>query len=60
MGMDEKYPYKFRIEIPRDNMNLLDDVKDWAESLNLPCILIPGVAYVRTKEDATMFVLRWS
>lgn len=55
-----KYPYHFRIDIPRDNMTLIEDVVDWAHSTGFRCAVLPGAVYVPTAEDAALFILRWA
>ena len=59
-GGDPMYPYKYRIELPRDNLTLIETVKDWATDTGFKCMVIQGAVYVHNEKDAIWFVLRWS
>lgn len=52
--------YKFRIEIPSDNLTLVETVRDWANDTGFNCLIQPGRVYVSTLEDASWFLLRWA
>ena len=56
--------YKCRIVVePADRAwkERVCDVEEWAESINIPCMIrSTGIVYVRDRNDATIFALKWS
>ena len=57
---DSRYPYKIRIEVPRDNLTLIETVQEWADNINFKCVRVPGAVYVEEEKDALLFALTWS
>ena len=57
---DDRYPYKYRLDIPKTNLNLVEDVQDWIWEQGIPAIIGPGFGYFQTKEDALLVALRYS
>ena len=56
----DRYPYKYRLDIPKNNLALLEHVQDWLDENSIEAIIGPGFGYFKTKEDALLVVLRWS
>lgn len=60
----EKLPgglyYAYRIRVPPSNRTPLQDVINWADKLNIDCIVEPGSAFVHSLDDALLFILRWA
>lgn len=58
LGPDKLFPW--RVDVPRENMSSMDEVKQWTKDRKISCVLIPGLAFFSEERDAILFVLRWS
>ena len=58
-GCRENIMYRYRVDIPRENITPIEIVEKWIKENNIQCSLIPGHAFFRTHQDVMLFILRW-
>lgn len=59
---DPRYPYKWRVGYDPWSMsaNKHDNMLDWVEDSTIQYVLVTNAIYFKTKEDVTLFLLRWA
>jgi hypothetical protein len=57
-----RYPYKWRVGYDEWSMSAVthDDMLDWVADSTIPHVFVRDAIYFKTKEDVTLFLLRWS
>ena len=66
-----QYPYAFRVELAGESelpnsiitnrtTEINNDLIDWLEETAIPCTIAGSGLYLKTEEDLSMFLLRWS
>jgi hypothetical protein len=61
MRKDPRYPYHYRVGVSKDFVedNLIA-IRNWADTTEFPCLVLPQGVYVRDRKDAEFFVLKWA
>lgn len=60
LDLSESAIYRYRVDIDRDNKNLINDAQIWLKDNKIQAAIIPGHAFFKHKNDALLFMLRWS
>lgn len=55
-----QYPYTWRIQLYRATPERMEEIKNWALRVQLPCWIGIDVVYVNDQKAAEFFALRWS
>lgn len=60
IDLGSKSIFRWRVEIPRENKNSVDDLKDWLGQTGIEAAWVPGLIFFREEQHVTHFILRWS
>ena len=56
---NNKYPYKYRIDLTGWQLSKVEQVIDWVEETSLPCIFAGNGLYVKDEQTVNFFILKW-
>lgn len=57
---NQRYPYKWRVGINSADLDDYVAMKNWLSDNQITLIPAGSAIYFKTREDVTLFLLRWS
>lgn len=57
---NQRYPYKWRVGVDSADIDDYVAMKDWLTDNQITFIPAGSAIYFKTREDVTLFLLRWS
>jgi hypothetical protein len=59
-GPDSNTIYRYRVEIPKENKNSVDDFLHWLSENKITAGWRPSFVFFHHERDVVLFMLRWA